>query len=155
PTPTPSATSTPTQKISPTPRKTTAASVGTALENEVVRLTNAERAEGGCGPLKHDARLRKAAYGHSADMAENDYFDHDSLDGRDMADRIRAAGFSGSAMAENIAMGQRTAAEVVQGWMNSDGHRRNIMDCTYTHIGVGAAKDAQGRIYWTQNFGAG
>ncbi|MFG1613261.1 CAP domain-containing protein [Nonomuraea wenchangensis] len=129
-----------------------AAAVGTAVENEVVRLTNAERAKGGCGPLTHDSRLRRAAYEHSADMAKNDYFEHDSQDGRDVGDRISATGFTASAWAENIAMGQRTAAEVVKGWMNSDGHRRNIMNCAYTHIGVGAAKDGQGRLYWTQDF---
>ncbi len=129
-----------------------ATTVGTAVENEVVRLTNAERAKGGCGPLTHDSRLRRAAYEHSADMAKNDYFEHDSQDGRDVGDRISATGFTASAWAENIAMGQRTAAEVVKGWMNSDGHRRNIMNCAYTHIGVGAAKDGQGRLYWTQDF---
>jgi uncharacterized protein YkwD len=129
-------------------------SVGTALENDVVRLTNAERAKGGCHPLKHDARLRKAAFGHSADMAKNDYFDHDSQDGRDMVDRMRATGFTGSAWAENIAMGQRSAAEVVKTWMNSAGHRQNIMNCSYTLIGVGAVKDAQGQVYWTQDFAA-
>ncbi|MEU4223822.1 CAP domain-containing protein [Nonomuraea sp. NPDC026600] len=134
--------------------KASTTSIGTALENEVVRLTNAERAKGGCDPLKHDARLRKAAFGHSADMAKNDYFDHDSQDGRDMVDRMRAAGFTGSAWAENIAMGQRSAAEVLRSWMNSDGHRQNIMNCSYTLIGVGAAKDAQGQIYWTQDFAA-
>ncbi|MGW6495193.1 CAP domain-containing protein [Nonomuraea angiospora] len=147
--------------VTPTPTPTTrgteapTASVGTALENAVVRLTNAERVKGGCDPLKHDARLRRAAFGHSADMAKNDYFDHDSRDGRDMADRIRATGFTGSTLAENIAMGQRSAAEVVKGWMNSDGHRQNIMNCSYTLIGVGAAKDAQGQLYWTQDFAAG
>lgn len=151
-TPTP----TPTQRETPpvAEKAGTATSVGTALETEVVRLTNAERAKGGCRPLRHDARLRKAAYGHSADMAKNDYFEHDSQDGRDMVDRMRATGFSGSAWAENIAMGQRSAAEVVKGWMNSDGHRQNIMNCSYTLIGVGAAKNAQGQIYWTQDFAA-
>ncbi|MFI6743031.1 CAP domain-containing protein [Nonomuraea sp. NPDC050451] len=153
PTPTPTTRETGAPPASETKEATT--SVGTALEKEVVRLTNAERAKGGCDPLKHDARLRRAAFGHSADMAKNDYFDHDSQDGRDMVDRIRATGFSGSTLAENIAMGQRSAAEVVRGWMNSDGHRRNIMNCSYTLIGVGAAKDAQGQIYWTQDFAAG
>ncbi|MET8993073.1 CAP domain-containing protein [Nonomuraea wenchangensis] len=145
-------TSAPPARPTQAPTKASAAAVGTAVENEVVRLTNAERAKGGCGPLTHDPRLRRAAFGHSADMAKNDYFEHDSQDGRDMGDRIRATGFTGSAWAENIAMGQRTAAEVVKGWMNSDGHRRNIMNCAYTHIGVGAAKDGQGRLYWTQDF---
>ncbi|MEV4012550.1 CAP domain-containing protein [Nonomuraea angiospora] len=153
PTPTPTTRETGTPPASETKKATT--SVGTASENEVVRLTNAERVKGGCDPLKHDARLRRAAFGHSADMAKNDYFDHDSQDGRDMVDRIRATGFTGSTLAENIAMGQRSAAEVVKGWMNSDGHRQNIMNCSYTLIGVGAAKDAQGQIYWTQDFAAG
>nr|SBO97885.1 hypothetical protein BN4615_P7401 [Nonomuraea gerenzanensis] len=156
PTPTPTATPAPTRTRTSTARKTEqpVASVGSALENEVVRLTNAERADGGCRPLTHDAKLRRAALGHSADMANNDYFDHDSQDGRDMVDRIRATGFAGSAWAENIAMGQRSAAAVVRDWMNSDGHRRNIMNCSYTHIGVGAARNAQGQIYWTQDFAA-
>ncbi|MEO3871041.1 CAP domain-containing protein [Nonomuraea sp. B12E4] len=157
-TPTPTPSPTPTSQETDASRapegKASATSVGTALENQVVRLTNAERAKGGCGPLKHDSRLRRAAFGHSADMAENDYFDHDSQDGRDMVDRIRATGFDGSSWAENIAMGQRSAAEVVEGWMNSDGHRQNIMNCSYTLIGVGAAKDSQGQIYWTQDFAA-
>ncbi|MEU4517020.1 CAP domain-containing protein [Nonomuraea wenchangensis] len=152
PTPTPTPTAPRTQAPSRPTAQASAASAGTAVENEVVRLTNAERAKGGCGPLTHDAKLRRAAFGHSADMAKNDYFEHDSQDGRDLLDRIRATGFTGSAWAENIAMGQRTAAEVVEGWMNSDGHRRNIMNCAYTHIGVGAAKDAQGQLYWTQDF---
>ncbi|WP_431919482.1 CAP domain-containing protein [Nonomuraea jabiensis] len=154
-TPTPTPTTRDTEAPPASGTKAPATSVGTAVENEVVRLTNAERVKGGCDPLKHDARLRRAAFGHSADMAKNDYFDHDSQDGRDMVDRIRATGFTGSTLAENIAMGQRTAAEVVKGWMNSDGHRRNIMNCSYTLIGVGAAKDAQGKIYWTQDFAAG
>ncbi|SEL01058.1 CAP domain-containing protein [Nonomuraea pusilla] len=128
---------------------------GTTEENEVVRLTNEERAKGGCKPLKHDPRLREAAYGHSADMAARGYFDHTSQDGRDVMDRIRAAGFTGgSAWAENIAMGQPTPAAVVKGWMTSTGHRANIMNCSYTLIGVGAAKDAKGQIYWTQDFAA-
>ena len=129
--------------------------VGTAEENEVVRLVNAERAKGGCKPLKHDAQLHAAAYGHSADMAAKNYFDHTSKDGRSFMDRIRAAGFTGgNAWAENIAMGQRTPAEVMKSWMNSSGHRANIMNCRYTLIGVGAAKNSKGQIYWTQDFAA-
>ncbi|MFD0472426.1 CAP domain-containing protein [Nonomuraea thailandensis] len=152
PTPTPAPARTPASTAPKT--KEPATSVGTSLENQVVRLTNAERAKGGCDPLTHDARLRRAAAGHSADMAKNDYFDHDSQDGRDMTDRIRATGFSGSAWAENIAKGQRSATEVVRAWMDSEGHRENIMNCSYTHIGVGAVKASGGQIYWTQDFGA-
>ncbi|MEU9837342.1 CAP domain-containing protein [Streptosporangium sp. NPDC048047] len=155
-TPAPTATAT----VKPTPKPTPTASspggaVGTADENEVLRLTNAERAKGGCQPLKHDAQLRAAAYGHSADMAAKNYFSHTSQDGRSFMDRIRAAGFTGgSGWAENIAMGQPTPASVVTAWMNSSGHRANIMNCKYTLIGVGAAKNSKGQIYWTQDFAA-
>ncbi|TMR07618.1 CAP domain-containing protein [Nonomuraea turkmeniaca] len=129
--------------------------MGTAEENEVIRLTNAERAKGGCGPVKHDPQLRAAAFGHSDDMAKNNYFDHASRDGRSFTDRIKAAGFTGgSAWAENIAFGQPSPAAVVQAWMNSSGHRANIMNCRFNLIGVGAAKNSQGRIYWTQDFAA-
>ncbi|MBE1585883.1 CAP domain-containing protein [Nonomuraea angiospora] len=157
PTPTPT-TPTPTGTSTPTPSAPPPASggaVGTAEENEVLRLTNAERAKGGCQPLKHDPQLRAAAFGHSDDMAKQGYFDHTSKDGRSFMDRIRAAGFSGgNAFAENIAFGQPSPASVVEGWMNSAGHRANIMNCRYNLIGVGVAKNSQGRIYWTQDFAA-
>ncbi|GAA4578464.1 hypothetical protein GCM10023194_01400 [Planotetraspora phitsanulokensis] len=125
--------------------------VGTAVEQEVVRLTNAERAKAGCRPLKANAKLRAAAFGHSSDMSAKNYFDHDSKDGRTFVDRIKAAGYSFSAAAENIAKGYSSAAAVVNGWMNSSGHRANILNCAYTEIGVGYAK--AGGPYWTQDFG--
>lgn len=82
-------------------------------------------------------------------MAENDYFSHTSRDGRSFVDRIRAAGHP-SPGAENIAYGYSDGASVVEGWMNSPGHRRNIMNCSLTAIGVGFAGRGN---YWTQNFG--
>jgi uncharacterized protein YkwD len=149
-----SSTPTPTPSSSPTATPSTGA-VGTAEENEVVRLTNAERAKGGCGPLKHDAQLRAAAFGHSQEMAKRNRMDHTSQDGRSFTDRIKAAGFTGgSAWAENIAFGQPSPAAVVQDWMKSSGHRANIMNCRFNLIGVGAAKSSQGLIYWTQDFAA-
>ncbi|HUR08256.1 MAG TPA: CAP domain-containing protein [Nonomuraea sp.] len=158
PSPTGSPTGSPTSSPTSTPATTSPPStdaVGTAEENEVVRLTNAERAKGGCQPLKHDAQLRKAAFGHSSDMATKNYFSHTSQDGRSFLDRIRAAGFTGgTGWAENIAMGQPTPASVVTGWMNSAGHKANIMNCKYNLIGVGAAKNSRGQIYWTQDFAA-
>lgn len=144
---TPTPTPTPPPTPSPTP------SQGSSSQEEVVRLTNVERQAGGCGALKNDPQLRSAAQGHSDDMATKNYFSHTSQDGRTMTDRIKASGFSPmSAWAENIAMGQRTPAEVVKAWMNSTGHRQNIMNCAYTHIGVGVANSSRG-VYWTQNFG--
>jgi uncharacterized protein YkwD len=152
PTPTTSSPSTPTPSPS---ASTSSGTVGSTEENEVLRLTNAERAKGGCSPLAPDAQLHTAALGHSSDMAAKNYFSHTSQDGRTFMDRIRAAGFTGgSGWAENIAMGQPTPASVVTAWMNSSGHRANIMNCKYTLLGVGAAKNAKGQIYWTQDFAA-
>ncbi|MFI6387691.1 CAP domain-containing protein [Nonomuraea sp. NPDC050540] len=151
PTPTtPAPSPTPTGTPAPTPTPTNGGGVGSAVEEEVVKLTNAARAAGGCKPLTHDPKLNAAARGHSADMAAKGYFSHTSQDGRSPGDRIKAAGFgSMSAWGENIAMGQRTAASVVDGWMKSPGHKANIMNCNYTHIGAG--QDPKGP-HWTQVF---
>ncbi|MBX6388717.1 MAG: CAP domain-containing protein [Frankia sp.] len=125
----------------------------TSKTDEIVRLTNIERAKVGCGPLTVDPALTAAAQGHSADMARNNYFSHTSLDGRTMGDRIRAAGFAFTAAAENIAAGSSTAAGTMDQWMGSSGHRANILNCAYTHIGVGYAEGGSYRYYWTQDFG--
>nr|SBO99181.1 hypothetical protein BN4615_P8697 [Nonomuraea gerenzanensis] len=155
PTPSPSTTSPATPTPAPSSTAPSTGTVGTAEENEVVRLVNAERAKGGCSAVKHDPQLRAAAFGHSADMAAKGYFSHNSQDGRSFMDRIRAAGFTGgSGWAENIAKGQRTPAAVMQSWMNSSGHKANIMNCKYNLIGVGVAKDSSGTLYWTQDFAA-
>ncbi|MGI5273865.1 CAP domain-containing protein [Nonomuraea sp. CA-218870] len=119
-------------------------------ESEVVRLTNQARARNGCRPLTHDPQLRRAAERHSADMATRGYFDHTGRNGSSVGDRIRAAGFSPvRAWGENIAMGQSTAAQVVRGWLDSPGHRQNIMNCSFTHIGVGHHSRGP---HWTQVF---
>ncbi|MER6947045.1 CAP domain-containing protein [Nonomuraea sp. NPDC000554] len=142
-----------TETPTPTPTPTaTATGTGSSVEDTVVQLTNQARAEKGCKPLVHDPKLRAAAQGHSADMAAKGYFDHTAPDGRSPGDRIKAAGFAPiSTWGENIAMGQRTADAVVQGWLNSPGHRANIMNCAFTHIGVGY--HAKGP-HWTQVFAA-
>lgn len=153
PTTTPAPTTTTTPRPTPSttrPAPTTAPRpVAAGPVAEVVALTNRARAAAGCGALTTDARITRAAQGHSDDMAVRDYFDHDSLDGRGFADRIAAAGYP-SPGAENIARGQRTPAAVVEAWLNSPGHRRNIEDCSLTTIGVGLATDG---YYWTQDFG--
>ncbi len=117
--------------------------------DQVVALANTARASAGCGPLRSDARLAAAAQGHSDDMAAQDYFSHTSLDGRTFADRVRAAGYP-SPGGENIAQGQRSAQAVHDAWMNSEGHRANILNCSFTAIGVGLHA---GSWTWTQNFG--
>lgn len=115
----------------------------------VVELTNAERAAAGCEPLAVDERLTAAAQLHGEDMLAQDYFDHTSLDGRSPWDRAEAQGYENPG-AENIAKGQATAEEVVRAWMDSPGHRANILDCDLREIGVGHAE----RV-WTQLFGRG
>jgi len=120
-------------------------------EAAVVSLTNAERAKAGCGALRVDQRLVTAAKRHSADMAANNYFSHTSQNGDSPWDRMAAAGYP-DAGAENIAKGYPTAAAVVKGWMNSPGHRANILNCGLRAIGVGMAP-GPGGPYWTQNFG--
>lgn len=115
----------------------------------VVQLVNQERARAGCRAVTVDDRLTRAAQGHSTDMATRDYFSHTSPDGSTFVDRAKAEGYP-SPGAENIAMGYRSAEDVMRGWMNSDGHRRNILTCELVAIGVGL--DTRG-WYWTQVFG--
>lgn len=117
--------------------------------DRVVQLVNQARAQEGCGALSVDDRLAAAAKGHSDDMAARGYFSHTSQDGRSAGDRMSAAGYP-SPGGENIAQGQRGAEEVHEAWMNSDGHRANILNCGYATIGVGLHADSW---TWTQNFG--
>ncbi|HEX6343144.1 CAP domain-containing protein [Umezawaea sp.] len=121
-------------------------------EAKVLEITNRERAAAGCPALKADDRLAAAARGHSEDMAKQNYFDHKSKDGRSFVDRIKAAGYP-SPGAENIAAGQPTPEAVMKGWMESPGHRANILNCGLTSLGTGVAKGGSFGIYWTQNFG--
>ncbi|MEU2900168.1 CAP domain-containing protein [Streptomyces sp. NPDC001273] len=121
---------------------------------EVVDLTNRERARAGLPPLSRDARLTAAAQAHSADMVARDFYSHTAPDGSRPWDRAAAAGSARRTVGENIACGQRSAAEVVEGWMNSPGHRANILKADFTHIGVGFAGGGRAGTYWTQLFGA-
>ncbi|MFJ8187393.1 CAP domain-containing protein [Streptomyces sp. NPDC096105] len=120
---------------------------------EVVDLTNRERARAGLPPLSRDPLLTTAAQAHSADMVARDFYAHTAPDGGKPWDRAAAAGSRCRAVGENIACGQRSAAEVVRGWMNSPGHRANILKPEFTHIGVGFAGGGRAGTYWTQLFG--
>lgn len=120
---------------------------------EVLALTNAERAAAALPPLAADPRLAAAAQAHSADMAGRDFYSHTTPEGREPWDRARAAGAAHRATGENIACGQRTPAEVVRGWMDSPGHRANILTPGFTHLGVGYAPSGRAGTYWTQLFG--
>ncbi len=138
---------------SPRPKTTSPASGVSGFEAAVVNLVNQQRAQNGCRALNSDSRLAKAARGHSADMAARGYFDHTTPDGVSFSARITAAGYRWSAAAENIASGQPDPASVMNAWMNSPGHRANILNCAYRDIGVGLAYDSRRTPFWTQDFG--
>lgn len=128
-----------------------------AFECEVLELTNQRRAQGGVGPLMRQQQLANSARAHAKDMGDRNYFAHESLDGRSPFDRMRAAGFSGLTMAENISAGQTSPRQVVDDWMKSPHHRDNIMNATLTQLGVGYyhAPSGKYRHMWVQNFGGG
>ncbi len=119
----------------------------------VLNLVNLERARAGCRPVTADTRLAAAARGHSADMARRDFFDHTNPDGLDPGRRITVAGYRWSTYGENIAVGYPDARAVMKGWMNSTGHRHNILDCRFRNLGVGLAYNVRHYPYWTQDFG--
>ncbi|WP_328551631.1 sigma-70 family RNA polymerase sigma factor [Streptomyces sp. NBC_00358] len=137
-------------RASGTPRAGSATSSTVA---QVVALVNRERAAAGCGPVTEDAQLEDAARRHSDDMAARDFFEHTNPDGVDPGERITAAGYRWSTYGENIAMGQQTPQAVMDSWMNSPGHRANILNCSFKNIGVGVHK-GPGGPWWTQDFGA-
>jgi uncharacterized protein YkwD len=122
------------------------------LEQKVIELTNAERDKAGCGSVHLDTRLRTASRNHSVDMAQHENMSHDGSDGSTPWDRAEAAGYD-AAMSENIAMGYGTPDAVMAAWMNSDGHRQNILNCDAKAVGVGLARTSDGTAYWTQMFG--
>ena len=129
------------------------------LINQVVELTNIERAKEGLKPLTLNSQLVDAAQDHSSDMAQDDFFSHTGADGSNVGSRVQDSGYQYSTTGENIAAGQTTAEEVVEGWMNSPGHRANILNPDFTEIGIGYEylENDTGSVnynhYWTQVFG--
>ncbi|QGV77207.1 sigma-70 family RNA polymerase sigma factor [Streptomyces ficellus] len=140
------------ERSAPRPERPQAPSGGSFAE-QVTALVNSERADNGCGPVSQNGQLDTAAQRHSEDMAARGYFDHTSPDGTDPGDRVTAAGYQWSTYGENIARGQQSAASVMESWMNSPGHRANILNCSFKEIGLGVHQ-GQGGPWWTQVFGA-
>ncbi|MFJ7264001.1 CAP domain-containing protein [Streptomyces globosus] len=122
-----------------------------AEEAAVLALVNQERAQAGCGPVRANPPLAALAGSFSKDMAVRGFFSHTDPDGRSPWDRASAAGISGLG-GENIARGQGDAEAVMKAWMNSPGHRANILNCEFRTLGVGAHV-AAGGPWWTQDFG--
>ncbi|MFT9789885.1 MULTISPECIES: CAP domain-containing protein [unclassified Streptomyces] len=134
----------PAQKPAPSPSAASARS-------EVLALVNQERAKVGCSPLTTSGGLTSLAQNFSEDMAARGFFDHTDPDGDTPWDRAAQAGVQGLG-AENIARGQADAQAVMDAWMNSEGHRANILNCDYKTIGIGV-HEASGGPWWVQNFG--
>ncbi len=124
----------------------------TQFEQEVVRLVNVERVNADLEPLNHNVDLSSVARTKSQDMVDNSYFSHTSPTYGSPFDMMKSFGIHYSYAGENIAMGQATPEAVVKSWMNSDGHKRNILSANFTDLGVGLAKNNNGTPYWTQMF---
>jgi uncharacterized protein YkwD len=131
---------------------TGAGSVSSPVQQQVLALVNENRRRGGCDDLTLDRRLIDAANRHAADMARRGYFAHRSPSGTDAGERVEDAGYRWSRYGENIARGQESVREVVDGWMHSPEHRENIMDCGLHQMGVGLAFASDRTPYWVQDF---
>lgn len=123
-----------------------------SIEQQVVNLVNAERAKAGLKPLKADWELARVARFKSEDMRDNRYFDHNSPIYGTPFQMMKSFGINYRSAGENIAAGQTTAESVMKSWMNSPGHKKNILSPSFTHIGVGYAKGGSYGHYWTQQF---
>lgn len=122
-----------------------------AYAEEVLRLVNLERAGNGLSALAWHEEAAQVAYVHDVDMDQRNFFSHINPDGDSPLDRVVAAGITGfSSVGENIARGQTSPAQVMSDWMNSTGHRANILNAGFTHLGVGV--HGAGDIWWTQVF---
>ncbi|MBM7704311.1 CAP domain-containing protein [Metabacillus iocasae] len=139
----------PAQESEKTEQKAEAGDVS-EYEQQVVQLVNQEREKQGLKPLQLDKELSDVAREKSKDMKEKGYFDHNSPTYGSPFDMMKQFGIEYTAAGENIAKGQKTPEEVMDGWMNSDGHRKNIMNPNFTHIGVGYVDGEM--PHWTQMF---
>lgn len=123
-----------------------------ALEQQVIDLVNRQRAAHGLQQLKSNWELCRVARFKSQDMIDKKYFSHQSPTYGSPFTMMQSFGIRFSNGGENIAYGQRTPQEVMNSWMNSPGHRANILSATYNQIGCGVAKTSSGTYYWTQMF---
>jgi uncharacterized protein YkwD len=144
-----SAAAPPSTSAAPPPTTKPAARVASSTAAQVLSLVNDERGKAGCQPLAEESHLTKAAQDYSDDMSARDFFAHTNPEGVTFDQRIKTAGYSKPG-AENIAKGQTSAAQVMESWMNSEGHRANILNCSLTKLGVGFTKAGN---YWVQDFG--
>lgn len=145
----PTTTTTRTSKATTTTSRPAASGLA-AYRDEVLRLVNAERQKAGVSPLSADSGLHQVAQLRAEETIVQ--FDHTRPNGESFYTALQQAGISYRTTGENIAMGQRTPADVMNAWMNSSGHRQNILNANYGKLGVGYVTDASGRAYWVQIF---
>ena len=131
-----------------------AAPAPAAWEGQLLDRVNAERAANGAPALVLCAGLARSASAHSADKDARNTMSHTGGDGSTLSVRANRAGYTGwTALGENVAFGYPDVGSVMAGWMGSPGHRANILNATYTHVGFGSVTSANGTPYWTQDFG--
>ncbi|MBQ8300991.1 MAG: hypothetical protein IJX57_03410 [Clostridia bacterium] len=119
---------------------------------QILELTNAEREKNGLDPLEWDDSLAELAQSHCNDMIEREYFAHNTPDGKTPFDRMREAGILYWSAGENIAAGQYSPEAAFEAWMNSEGHKKNILNKDFEHMGVSVVKGGKYGIYWAQEF---
>jgi uncharacterized protein YkwD len=123
------------------------------MQSDILAGTNAQRAKAGCGKLRLDANIARAARNHSAWMAKTGTFSHVGSASSSFVVRVKAQGYT-APLSENIAWGYRSGADVMKAWMLSPGHRANIMNCSAKAVGIGAVYAANGNPYFTEDFGS-
>lgn len=129
----------------------------TEVREQIVAAVNAERRKAGVAPVKANTDLDEAAQRHAEDMLARNFFAHESPSGTTVRERARSAGYRWRTIGENIAEGQLSVREVMDTWMRSPGHRRNILNPAFKELGVGLAmgsSDGTYRVLWAQSFGA-
>lgn len=152
PTVAPTATPTVAPTATPTTKPTQAPSTQNTMEQEVLALVNKVRQENGLNAVTWAEDVAKVARAHSGDMINRGFFSHTNPDGLSPFDRLKNNGISYRTAGENIAYGQKTPEAVMDAWMNSSGHRANILNKNVKEMGVGAVKNSNGTVYWTQMF---
>ncbi len=152
PTVKPTVTPTAVPTTAPTTKPTQTPSTQNTMEQEVLALVNKVRQQNGLSVVTWAEDVAKVARAHSSDMINRGFFSHTNPDGLSPFDRLKNNGISYRTASENIAYGQKTAEAVMDAWMNSSGHRANILNKNVKEMGVGAVKKSNGTVYWTQMF---
>ncbi|MET8679329.1 CAP domain-containing protein [Streptomyces sp. NPDC004647] len=147
--PEPSRTTRSAPRSAPVTKEASSAATGEAAR--ILQLVNKERSSAGCSPVTSNSKLTDAAQKYTDVMARNGELSHTGPDGSSVSDRVEREGYSWSTVGENIAQGQQDAEAVMDAWMNSSGHKANILNCDFKELGIGIHQ-GDGGPWWTQDF---